>query len=91
MLLVEDDEPVRHLMREILERAGYHVADARNPRQAEAMFAEAPRRFSLIVTDVIMPGSSGPSMFERLAALRQDLKVLYVSGYTDARSSTRVS
>jgi PAS domain S-box-containing protein len=83
VLLVEDDEPVRHLMRAILERAGYHVADATNPEHAEALFAEDGKRFNLIVTDVIMPGSSGPSMFERLTTHRPDLRVLYVSGYTD--------
>ena len=83
VLVVEDDEPVRHLMREILERAGYGVEDAPNAQLAEALFAEDGKRFSLLVTDVIMPGSNGPSLFERLAERSPDLKVLYVSGYTD--------
>jgi two-component system, cell cycle sensor histidine kinase and response regulator CckA len=83
VLLVEDEEAVRFLMRVILEKAGYRVLDAANPKEAEALFAENPTGFDLLVTDVIMPGSSGPQLFERLAQVRSDLRVLYVSGYTD--------
>ena len=83
MLLVEDEGAVLSLTRRILERAGYHVFDAHNAQQAEALFAADARKFSLLVTDVIMPGSSGPQLFERLALQRPDLKVLYLSGYTD--------
>jgi PAS domain S-box-containing protein len=83
VLLVEDEEAVRFLSRVILEKAGYRVVDAPNPKEAEALFVENPRRFDLLVTDVIMPGSSGPKLFERLVQVRPDLKVLYVSGYTD--------
>jgi PAS domain S-box-containing protein len=83
VLIVEDEEAVRLLTRRILEEAGYRVFDAANPEQAEALFAQNRNLFNLLVTDVIMPGSSGPKLFERLAQLRPDLKVLYVSGYTD--------
>ena len=57
--------------------------DAPNPQQAEALFTENKTVIDMLVTDVIMPGSSGPKLFERLAQLRHDLKVLYVSGYAD--------
>ena len=83
VLVVEDEEAVRFLTRVILEKAGYRVVDASNPKEAEALFAENPARFDLLMTDVIMPGSSGPKLFERLARVRSDLRVLYVSGYTD--------
>jgi PAS domain S-box-containing protein len=83
VLVVEDEEAVRFLTRMILEKAGYRVFDAPNPKQAEALFAEDPTRVDLLVTDVIMPGSSGPKLFERLARVRSDLRVLYVSGFTD--------
>jgi DNA-binding NtrC family response regulator len=83
LLIVEDDEAVRLLTRVMLEKAGYRVFDAGNPQQAEALFAENPRLFDLLLTDVIMPGLSGPKLFERLDRLRPGLKVLYVSGYTD--------
>jgi len=82
VLLVEDEEAVRLLTRRILERAGYRVFDAANAEQAEALFERHGSVFNLLVTDVIMPGASGPRLFERLARQRPDLKVLYVSGYT---------
>ena len=81
VLLVEDEEAVRLLTRRILERAGYRVFDAANAEQAEALFEQHGSLFNLLVTDVIMPGASGPRLFERLARQRPDLKVLYVSGY----------
>ena len=83
VLVVEDEDAVRLLTRRILERAGYRVFDAPNPEQAELMFERNKDLFDLLVTDVVMPGSSGPRMFERLVQQRPDLKVLYVSGYTD--------
>jgi two-component system cell cycle sensor histidine kinase/response regulator CckA len=83
LLVVEDEEAVRFLSRVILEKAGYRVFDAPTPERAEAVFDANPALFDLLVTDVIMPGSSGPKLFERLAQRRPDLKVLYVSGYTD--------
>jgi two-component system cell cycle sensor histidine kinase/response regulator CckA len=83
VLVVEDEEAVRFLTRAILERAGYRVFDAPNPQQAEALFEQHMNLFHLLVTDVVMPGSSGPRLFARLARQRPDLRVLYVSGYTD--------
>jgi CheY-like chemotaxis protein len=83
VLVVEDEEGVRLLTRRVLERAGYRVFDASNPEQAAQIFERHMSEFKLLVTDVIMPGSSGPSLYERLARQRPDLKVLYVSGYTD--------
>jgi PAS domain S-box-containing protein len=83
VLVVEDEHAVRLLTRRILEKAGYRVFDAPNAREAEALFEQHNQLFSLLVTDVIMPGSSGPALYERLARQRPDLKVLYVSGYTD--------
>jgi signal transduction histidine kinase/DNA-binding response OmpR family regulator len=83
VLLVEDEDSVRFLAHRILERAGYRVVEASNPKNAEAIFAENPTAFSLLLTDVIMPDSSGPAMFARLARQRPGLRVLYMSGYTD--------
>ena len=59
------------------------MLDAANPRQAEDLFRRHADRIDLLVTDVIMPGSSGPSLFGRLSVERPDLRVLYMSGYTD--------
>jgi two-component system cell cycle sensor histidine kinase/response regulator CckA len=83
VLIVEDEDAVRLLTRRILEHAGYRVFDAPNPQQAEVLFDRHKSLFNLVVTDVVMPGSSGPQMFDRLLLTRPDLKVLYVSGYTD--------
>jgi two-component system, cell cycle sensor histidine kinase and response regulator CckA len=83
LLLVEDEEAVRFLSRSLLERAGYHVLDAADPRHAEDVLRQHGDTIDLLVTDVIMPGSSGPSLFERLSAERPSLKVLYMSGYPD--------
>ena len=59
--LVEDEDAVRLLTRRVLEEASYRVFDAPNPQQAEAIFDANPNVFSLLVTDVIMPGSTAPS------------------------------
>ena len=83
VLVVEDEAAVRSLTRALLERAGYRVVVAPNPEQAEALFRQDADGFDLLLTDVIMPGSSGPRLFERLSQLSPPLKVLYCSGYTN--------
>ena len=83
VLVVEDEDAVRLLTCRILEDSNYRVFDAPNPAKAEELFDTHPNEFQLLVTDVIMPGSTGPQLFERLVRKQPSLKVLYVSGYTD--------
>lgn len=83
LLVVEDEDAVRLLTCRILEEAGYRVFNAPNPQLAEAIFEQAGNRFDMLVTDIIMPGSSGPQLFAQLARQRPDLKVLFLSGYTN--------
>ncbi len=83
VLLVEDEEAVRILSRMILSRAGYRVIEAANGREAEARHLEFSGLITLVITDVVLPGSSGPELFQRLALRDPRLKVLYMSGYTD--------
>ncbi len=83
VLLVEDEEAVRALTRMILTRTGYRVIEAANGDEAEARHAEASGGITLMITDVVLPGSSGPQVFQRLAVRDPNLKVLYMSGYTD--------
>ena len=81
MLLVEDEAGVRDLARRMLERAGYRVLDAATGPDAEAIFAGHRGSIDLLVTDVVMPGMSGPELFRRLAVAQPGLKVVYISGY----------
>jgi len=73
---------VRFLTRRILEGAGYRVFDCASPQQAKELFEKDIDLVSILVTDVIMPGFSGPRLFETLASSRPTLRVLYLSGYT---------
>jgi PAS domain S-box-containing protein len=82
VLLVEDEQAVRQLVRIILERAGYSVAEAANADEAETLFT-AMGGTDLLLTDVVMPGRSGFELFDRLQARRPSLRVLFISGYTD--------
>ncbi len=80
VLVVEDEAAVRFLTRLILERAGYCVIDAPNAETAAALCTDD---VDLLISDVIMPGATGPTLFRMLAKQHPRLKVLYMSGYTD--------
>ena len=83
VLLVEDDGVVRELARRVLEKSGYSVLCASTAREA-LLAAEGSAVLDLVITDVVMPGGmNGVQMGERLSRSRPDLKVLYMSGYTD--------
>ena len=83
VLLAEDDEFLRPLVRGLLAREGYVVLDAPNADAAIACAGAHSGPIDLLVTDVVMPGGSGRDLARRLAESRPDTKVLYVSGYTD--------
>ena len=83
ILVVEDDAAVLGIVQRVLEAKGYQVLSAANPDEAEAMIEERGGQFALLLTDLVMPGRSGQELFQRLAAERPSLKVLYMSGYTD--------
>jgi len=82
VLLVEDEEPVRELVRMILERAGHRVVEAATPEEAIRRF-ETMTSVDLLVTDVVMPGMSGFDLFHTLVQRLPSLRVLFISGYTD--------
>jgi PAS domain S-box-containing protein len=83
ILLVEDAQRVRAVVREILEMSGYTVLEARHGAEALEVSNQHAGTIHLLVTDVVMPQMSGRELAQRLATLRPDLKVLYMSGYTD--------
>jgi PAS domain S-box-containing protein len=83
LLLVEDEKEVRTLTRRILEERGYSVLEASCGEEALAIFEKRRETISLLLCDVVMPRMSGREVAESLADLRPDLKVLFMSGYTD--------
>jgi PAS domain S-box-containing protein len=83
VLLVEDEEMLRRMVRELLESSGYHVLEAAHGDEAVRISRSYPGAIHAMLTDVIMPGLTGPEVARVLCALRTRMKVLYVSGYTD--------
>jgi len=83
ILLVEDEERVRALVRTILAHHGYTVLDAPHPDEALVTSARHLGPIHLLLTDVVMPQMSGPGLADRLTPTRPEMKVLYMSGYTD--------
>ncbi|MFH1112970.1 MAG: PAS domain S-box protein [Pseudomonadota bacterium] len=83
ILLVEDEETVRDLAGEALEMLGYRVLKASSPAEAVEIAANHPDRIDLLLTDVVLPRMDGKTLYVTLAAGRPEMKVLYVSGYTE--------
>jgi CheY-like chemotaxis protein len=82
VLVVEDAEGLRELVKRLLERQGYTVLIASNADEALRLFAENAS-IQVILTDVVMPGASGPELTKELIEQRPGLKVIYMSGYTE--------
>jgi two-component system cell cycle sensor histidine kinase/response regulator CckA len=82
ILLVEDEEALRELTRNLLMESGYTVLEARNPAQAIEIVRGHRDPIHLLLSDVVMPGMSGPELARNLARLRPEMKVHYMSGYT---------
>ncbi len=83
ILLVEDEGVVRNLVAEILERSGYTVLQAADGPSALELLRRHTGEIDLLVTDVVMPGMSGPEVASAVTAMKPGTQVLYISGYTD--------
>jgi PAS domain S-box-containing protein len=83
ILLVEDEEAVRALVRNVFREKGYRVLEASRGREALELSELYSGQIDLLVTDVVMPQMSGRELARRLVHSRPQIKVLYISGYAD--------
>jgi two-component system, cell cycle sensor histidine kinase and response regulator CckA len=83
ILVVEDEPLVRRFVCSTLTRQGYSVVEAADPNDALRLGENPKVRIDLMLTDVIMPGMNGRQLYERLLAIRGELRVVFMSGYTD--------
>ncbi|MBZ5543149.1 MAG: response regulator [Acidobacteriia bacterium] len=83
VLLVEDEAAVRSLVCGVLEGGGYKVLVARNGEDALVVSEQHKGPIHLLLTDVVMPEMGGPELADRLRPYHREMKVLYMSGYTD--------
>jgi len=83
ILIVEDDDMLRNLAREILQLQGYRILDAENGIEALRISEEHRGQIHLMITDVVMPKMGGKKVADRLQPLYPQVKVIYMSGYTD--------
>ncbi len=83
ILLVEDEESVRQLVRDTLAAKGYRVVEAENGEAGMASAASHKGKIDLVITDVVMPGMGGRELVQQLSRSRPETKVLYLSGYTE--------
>ena len=83
ILLVEDEESVRQLVRDTLASRGYKIIEAENGESGIVAAAQHKGTIDLVITDVVMPGIGGPELVRHLARTRPTTRVLYLSGYTE--------
>ena len=83
VLLVEDEDMVRDTVGRVLRQEGYSVLEGGTPEEAIELFEAYRGPIHLLITDVVMPQMGGRALAERLGPVRSDMKVLYMSGYTD--------
>ncbi len=86
VLVVEDETAVRDVVRTVLERHGYRVLAAGDASEALAIATAHPASIDLLLTDVVLPGLSGPELAEQLRDTRSGLRVLFTSGYAETTS-----
>lgn len=82
ILLVEDAEALRELTRTILTNSGYTVLEAEHPNQAIEIACKHESPIHLLLTDMVMPGMNGRALADKLAPIKPEMKVVFMSGYT---------
>lgn len=91
ILLVEDEDVVREPAARVLKKQGYNVLSANGPAEALALSSGREGEIDLLLSDVVMPGSSGPELAEKLKSFRPDLRVIFMSGYSHDLIASRGS
>lgn len=81
LLIVEDEAQLRDLLRRYLERAGYEAETFAGSKEALLRFEAEPERFSLVITDLTLPGLNGEELIDRMRAINPKLRALILSGY----------
>lgn len=81
ILVADDDDVIRILVRTLLERAGHSVIEAVDGAEAVNKFSEFRERIDMLVLDVRMPGKDGRQAYDEIRHIRPDIKVLFISGY----------
>ena len=82
-MVVEDNDMVRVLVENILKKQGYEVLVAADAEQCLEMLGGREAKIDLLLTDVVMPGMNGRELYEEIFRKRSDIRVLFMSGYTD--------
>jgi PAS domain S-box-containing protein len=88
ILLTEDDPDVRHMLATLLNTAGHTVIEAENPERAIESASTYRGHIDLLLTDVVMPGGTGRDLARKMASIKPDLRVLYISGYPEYGGSS---
>ena len=83
VLLIDDEEPSRVLAATMLRRAGYAVHEVASASEAMALLSDPANAFSLVATDIVMPGMSGAQLITKVRNLRRGLPMLAISGWSD--------
>ncbi|MEP6923201.1 MAG: response regulator, partial [Pyrinomonadaceae bacterium] len=83
ILVVDDEDSVRELIREILETCGYQVMEAKNGHEAMEVYEREVEKIDLVITDLLMPMMSGQSLVDLLSFSHLQKRILYISGYLD--------
>jgi hypothetical protein len=89
ILIVDDEAGIRALVKKILRRERYVVLEAGSAEEAMGVASKHPGRIDLLLTDMMLPGLTGRELAEQMLPDRPELKVVYISGYTDDEGARR--
>jgi DNA-binding response OmpR family regulator len=87
MLLIEDDPDVRNMLKEMLESYGYRVREASDGEEGVRIFSSENENIKLILSDVMLPGKNGMEAYAEMKRIRDDIRVIFISGYSRAATN----